>query len=239
MVQRYFSETPLSQATSVLLEGAEAQHLTRVMRAQPGDVVELFDGTGWQWTAEIQELSRNNVTLKILDGRQADREPDILLTIAIAIPKGDRQKWMIEKLVELGVRKVIPLITDRAMAQPVEKALIRLRNYVIGSSKQCGRNQLLEIGTAEPFTDLLQRRADHRFIAHPQVTGESVACLNVRDFNVAAGEVLMAIGPEGGFTAEEIQQAAEKQWSMVGLGNRILRTETAATAIAARLLLGL
>ena len=131
MTQRYFLDTPIGQATSVLLQGSEAQHLTRVMRGKCGDRVELFDGSGWQWIAEIVDVGRNEATLKILSTEEADLEPALALTVGIALPKGDRQKWIIEKLVELGVTTVIPLTTSRGVAQPVDKALVRLRNHVI------------------------------------------------------------------------------------------------------------
>lgn len=238
MAHRYFLDAPVGQSTQVVMAGGEAQHLIRVMRAECGDEVEVFDGTGWQWMAAVRELRRNEATLEILAGEQVDREPRISLTIALAIPKGDRQKWIIEKLVELGVRKVIPLITDRGVVQPAEKARLRLQKYVISSSKQCGRNRLLEIGSAASFSDLMQHRVVHRLIAHPSSAGSGKKGMNIRDFMLQEEEVLVAIGPEGGFTAEEIQSALDQQWSMVDLGPRILRIETAAVALAAQMLLG-
>jgi len=238
MAHRYYLDAPLGQSTQVVLAGSEAQHLIRVMRAECGDVVEVFDGTGWQWNAAVRELRRNEATLEILSGEQVDREADISLTIALAIPKGDRQKWIIEKLVELGVRKVIPLVTDRGVVQPAEKTRSRLQKHVLSSSKQCGRNRLLEIGLTESFSGLLQRQAGHRLIAHPSSAEGGKEGMNIRDFKLQEKEILVAIGPEGGFTAEEIQHAMDQQWSMVDLGPRILRIETAAVALAAQMLLG-
>jgi 16S rRNA (uracil1498-N3)-methyltransferase len=252
MTQRYFLDTPIGQATSVLLQGSEAQHLTRVMRGKCGDRVELFDGSGWQWNAEIVDVGRNEVTLKILSTEEADLEPALALTVGIALPKGDRQKWIIEKLVELGVTTVIPLTTSRGVAQPVDKALVRLRNHVISASKQCGRNRLLEIGEVASLEAFLRRTAENRFIAHPksaqmgvnntvaETPREQEACnISIRDIQLELGDAVVAIGPEGGFSAEEATAAAQLQWKIVDMGPRILRIETAALAFAARLLVGI
>ena len=168
MVQRYFLDTPIGSATSVVLQGSEAQHLTRVMRGKCGDRVELFDGSGWQWNAEIAQVGRNEATLKILSTTEVDLEPALALTVGIALPKGDRQKWIIEKLVELGVTTVIPITTTRGVAQPVDKALVRLRNHVISASKQCGRNRLLEIGEVASFEAFIKQAGENLFFAHPK-----------------------------------------------------------------------
>ncbi|MFP6587345.1 MAG: RsmE family RNA methyltransferase, partial [Pirellulaceae bacterium] len=217
-----------------------------------GDRVELFDGSGWQWNAEIVDVGRNEVTLKILSTEEADLEPALALTVGIALPKGDRQKWIIEKLVELGVTTVIPLTTSRGVAQPVDKALVRLRNHVISASKQCGRNRLLEIGEVASLEAFLQRTAENRFIAHPksaqmgvnstvaETSGEQEAGnISIRDIQLELGDAVVAIGPEGGFSAEEATAAAQLQWKLVDMGPRILRIETAALAFAARLLVGI
>ena len=252
MTQRYFLDTPIGQATRVLLQGSEAQHLTRVMRGKCGDQVELFDGNGWQWSAEIEEVGRNEATLKILSAEEIDLEPALALTVGIALPKGDRQKWIIEKLVELGVTTVIPLTTTRGVAQPVDKALVRLRNHVISASKQCGRNRLLEIGAVASLDAFLQRTGENRFIAHPksaqigvnntaaETLGDQEACnISIRDIQIESGDAVVAIGPKGGFSAEEAAAAAKLEWKIVDMGARILRIETAATAFAARLLVGI
>ncbi len=252
MVQRYFLDTPIGPATSVVLQGSEAQHLTRVMRGKCGDRVELFDGSGWQWSAEIEEVGRNEATLKILRTDEVDLEPALALTVGIALPKGDRQKWIIEKLVELGVTTVIPLTTTRGVAQPVDKALVRLRNHVISASKQCGRNQLLEIGEVASLEAFLQRKGENRYIAHPKsaqvrdnnsaadtLNAHEIGNISIRNIQVESGTAVVAIGPEGGFSTEEIAIAAKLQWEIVDMGSRVLRIETAALAFAARLLVGI
>ncbi|MBR5757757.1 MAG: RsmE family RNA methyltransferase, partial [Thermoguttaceae bacterium] len=97
-----------------VLTDAEARHLTRVMRKKVGDEADLFDGSGKEYRARIESIARDRVELKVLETREDDREPDLALTAIMALPTGDRQKWAIEKLTELGVRRFIPLDAERA-----------------------------------------------------------------------------------------------------------------------------
>ena len=125
MSQRFFVENPV-QGDSATLVDAEAHHLTHVMRARPGLEVTLFDGTGWEFPARVEKLGRQSVELAVLDRMQVSRELALPVALAVALPKGDRQKWLVEKVTELGVARLIPLITERGVAQPVEQALARL-----------------------------------------------------------------------------------------------------------------
>jgi 16S rRNA (uracil1498-N3)-methyltransferase len=154
------------------------------------------------------------------------------LCLAIALPRGDRQRFLIEKCVELGVAQIVPLIAERSVAQPVGNALDRCRRYVIEASKQCGRNHLLRIEGACRANDFWNRETSRRrLIAHPY--GEDLAeCSALSDQT----ELTIAIGPEGGFADEEIACARDLGWSLLQLGPRILRVETAAFYVAARLL---
>ncbi len=144
MSERYFVDKTISGGR-VALNGPEAHHLIHVMRAAPGLNVVLFDGSGAEFPAVVQRVGRSDVELAVLSRELVDRELPFDLTLATALPKGDRQKWLVEKAVELGVTRLVPLRTQRAVAQPVEQALARLRRAVIEASKQCGRNRLMPI----------------------------------------------------------------------------------------------
>jgi 16S rRNA (uracil1498-N3)-methyltransferase len=133
---------------------------------------------------------------------------------------------LVEKLVELGVSSLIPLTTQRGVAQFSEGAAQRLRRYVIEASKQCGRNRLMEIAEPQGCEELFQKQDEaSRLVAHP--SGRSL-----RDTQIKS-PCLIAVGPEGGFTDEELAAAGTSGWAMVDLGPRILRVETAAIALAA------
>ena len=153
------------------------------------------------------------------------------LTLGVwRLPKGDRQKWLVEKATELGVARLVPLVTERAVAQPSENALERLRRAVIEASKQCGRNRLMEIALPKSWDEFLtaNNQVAYRLVAHPSAEEPLSSYLQA--------SIVAAIGAEGGFTDEEIARAESQGWKSIGLGPRTLRVETAAVALAARLI---
>jgi 16S rRNA (uracil1498-N3)-methyltransferase len=226
MSQRYFLTTPPAGSRAILA-GDEARHVVRVMRAQPGTGLEVFDGEGQWWAATVLGIERGLVQLEL---GECHREPITgpSLTLAVALPKGDRQKWLIEKLTELGVTRLIPLRTVRGVAEPTAAAIERLRRGVIEACKQCGRCRLLQIAEANTLESLatLQPTAQ-RLLADPDGLPLAAATTST------GGDLLVAIGPEGGFTVEEIATAEAAGFQRVSLGPHILRIETAAIAMAA------
>jgi 16S rRNA (uracil1498-N3)-methyltransferase len=231
MTHRYFVEKPIVQEQAVLA-GPEAHHLLHVMRARPGDEVILFDGSGDEFPARVDALRRSEVDLVVVQRRTVDRELSCPVILGVALPKGDRQRWLVEKAVELGVTELAPLETTRSVAQPNAKALDRLRRGVIEASKQCGRNRLMEIGLPRGWREFIDSGGDARIrlVAHPS---SQSALPNLGP--TAPGPVCLAVGPEGGLTDEEVEQAVSCGWQTISLGPRILRIETAALALAALL----
>src|SRR5487761_1185914 len=152
MPDRYYVAEPIT-AEHARLVGEEAHHLLHVMRARAGDELVVFDGSGAEWQGRGSQIDRNAVDVALLARREIDRELSFELTLATALPKGDRQRWLVEKAVELGVRRLTPLVTERGVAQPTDKALTRLRRAVIEASKQCGRNRLMEVSQPVVFFD--------------------------------------------------------------------------------------
>ncbi len=146
------------------------------------------------------------------------------LEVAAPLPKGDRADFLIEKLTELGVTAFTPLATARSVVRPRDAKLERLERHVIEASKQCGRNVLMSLTPLTRWGDFLQRGdlPPRRVLAHPG--GAPVPS--------ERGDVVAAVGPEGGFTDEEVAAAVAAGWVMARLGRRVLRVETAALAIA-------
>jgi 16S rRNA (uracil1498-N3)-methyltransferase len=231
MSERYFLDEPISRGR-VVLAGPEAHHLIHVMRATPGLRVVLFDGSGCEFPAVVQNVGRSEVELDVLSQEQIDRELPLDLTLGVALPKGDRQRWLVEKAVELGVTRMVPLRTQRGVAQPAEQSLARLRRAVVEASKQCGRNRLLQIDEPQPWPSFVQTAADVpcRLLAQPNGFHTST---NLPISGQRPDRVLLAIGPEGGFTDDEVAAALSAGWHTVDLGPRILRVETAAIVLAA------
>jgi 16S rRNA (uracil1498-N3)-methyltransferase len=232
MSGRFFVDSPIS-GNHATLAGAEAHHLAHVMRAKPGDRLMLFDGSGFEFAAQIESIGKAQVELTVLGRLAIDRESSMRLTLAVALPKGDRQRWLIEKAGELGVANLVPLITQRGVAQPSASAVARLQRTAIEAAKQCGRNRLLEIAQPQRWGDYLSAAvAAVRWLAHPG--GKSLpASWPTAGDQAPPSSVIAAVGPEGGFTDEEVAQAIAAGWQMVDLGPRILRVETAAAAVAA------
>jgi 16S rRNA (uracil1498-N3)-methyltransferase len=232
MSERFFSSEPIT-AERVTLGGAEAHHLLHVMRAAVGESVTLFDDSGAEFTAVIEESARSEVEVRIVARHEINRELPIQLSVGAALPKGERQKWLVEKLTELGVATLVPLVTRRGVAQPTGSALERLGRTVIEAAKQCGRNRLMRIAEPQAWTDWIslgdgnRDSLERRLVAHP-------GGIPLRQVGLSAPlATRLAIGPEGGLANEEITAATAERWQLVDLGPRILRVETAAVALSA------
>ncbi len=214
------------------LEGDEARHLIKVRRVAVGESVELFDGRGHRYRAEVATLGRDLVDLAVLALADPDPAPALALTLATAVPKGDRFDWLIEKATELGVARLIPLVTERSSVDPRSAKLERLRRVVIEASKQSRRDRLMDLDPPTPWSSLVESPGSGlRLLAHPG--GRPIAAVGPE---LSRGSALVAIGPEGGFTPAEVGRAEAAGWGLVGLGPTVLRVETAAIAATAALL---
>lgn len=231
MSDRFFVDQQIA-SKQVEIRDAEAHHLIHVMRAKLADEITLFDGSGSEYLARINQIGRSTVDVQIVERRDIDRELPFAFTLGIALPKGDRQKWLIEKAVELGVTRIVPLQAERSVAVARASALARLRRVVIEASKQCGRNRLLQIDepvTTAAFLGESPREARRLFVDPGGGLPSSQA--------EHCKATYAAIGPEGGFTDEELRLAENTNWQLISLGPRILRIETAAIAVASGVVL--
>ncbi len=227
MPRRFFSAVDLS-AESLELTGREAHHLQRVLRMQPGESVWLFDGQGHEALAEIVAIDREAVRLQVTERREFTPATTLPVTIATGVPKGDRFRWLIEKATELGVQRLVPLITQRSIVDPGQGKLDKLRQTIVEACKQCGRTQLMELTEPVSWRDCLTTEFPGRdvWIAHPK--GESATSQSLS----ATLPSLFLIGPEGGFTDSEVEEAINAGARRMQLGPRILRIETAVVAVA-------
>lgn len=230
MSERFFVTAP-PVAGRARLAGDEARHLAKVLRAKPGDAVTLFDGSGRSWPARVEAISRGEVTLEVGEPREPSPPRPPAVTLAVALPKGERQKWLVEKLTELGVATLVPLLTERGVAEATPAAIERLERGVIEACKQCGRDTLLGIG--EPVT-VSQIVATKPVAALGILADPAGGPLDAVAWRPAA-ELIGLVGPEGGFTAAELAATDAAGWPRVSLGHHVLRIETAAVALAARL----
>ncbi|HMC64510.1 MAG TPA: RsmE family RNA methyltransferase [Gemmataceae bacterium] len=240
MAERFYVNCPLALGP-VEVEGAEAHHLAAVCRLRPGDAVSLFNGDGREYRAEVRAIARRKVVLEVLAVETASRELGFPLEVAAPLPKGDRGQFLVEKLTELGATSFVPLRTRRSVVHPGETRLQKMERWVIEASKQCGRNVLMQVRPLIGWDEYCRRGnlPGIKVVAHSgqseerdrQGKGQSIPSSII----MAAQEngLAVAVGPEGGFTEEEIEMARAAEWRVVHLGPRILRVETAALVLAA------
>jgi len=207
----------------------EAHHLRNVLRMKPGELIELFDGRGTSAKAVIDTVKRDRVLTSTQEISKAERLESARLTVAASPPKGDRLKWMIEKLTELGVGRYVPLLTERTVVTPRETRLERLQSTVIAACKQSGRQWLMELSEPQTIEEMLAANStEDVVIAHPGFPESALPS--------AARPCLLLIGPEGGFVEDEIAAAMSAGATGVSWPGTVLRTETAAIAISTWLL---
>lgn len=227
MTRRYYVPNLTLAEGQIALPAEEAKHANRVMRVKLGDALQLFDGKGHQADAEVLSQSRNDCVCRISSVVAVSREPARRVTCGVSLPKGDRAKRLVERLTELGVCRLVPLRADRTQGGKASSSLTKLRRVVIEASKQCGRNHLMQIAEVQTVETYLSESASgHRFLAHPG--GESTMAMT----GISTARIFLAIGPEGGFNAEEVDRAEKCGWRLVGFGDRIYRIETATTVMA-------
>ncbi|MEY4565310.1 MAG: Ribosomal small subunit methyltransferase [Planctomycetota bacterium] len=235
---RFFVPQCSSQGEIELPE-SEAHHVAKVLRLQVDDQIELFDGKGSRAIAKLSHVSKNRVMALAGSLQRTEVQRELNLQVAVSLPKGDRQKWLVEKLTELGVDGLIPLQTERGVAQPTDNALQRLERVTLEACKQSRRDRLVEILQPASLREIVTSRVDGEnrvlLIAHPypaEATDtaschKGSAALRTIQWPLHSGQIVLAIGPEGGFTEGEIQEAIGQGWKLWTFGDYILRVETA------------
>jgi len=222
---RLFVEQPLEVGGQVVLDGAQANYLANVMRMKVGGTVLLFDGVSGEWLAELIEAGRKRVMLAVRQAtRPQEQVPDLWLAFA-PIKKG-RIDWLVEKAVELGVARLIPVITQRTIVDRLN--LERMRSHVIEAAEQCGRTELASIDSAVSLAVFLRDRDAARALYFADETGGSPVSAAFK-----RGQATILTGPEGGFTVEEAKAIRAANAIPISLGPRILRADTAALAAVA------
>ena len=206
----------------------EVHHMYKVLRKKKGDVVWVVDGEGTAYQVEIQYIGKNGAWGRIQKIRRRLGEPVADITLAQGVLKGDRFEWLVEKSVELGVRRIIPMITENTVTTAGPQKLARWRRVAMAAMKQCGRSVLPEITEAKTVQQVvaLGTACPYRFIAHPDPASKSLRIQSENQPAVTPKAVLV-VGPEGGFTEQEIIEAGEQGYQTISLGPRRLRSETA------------
>jgi len=230
MTRRRWIADEVSGSTAALT-GAHADHLIRVLRARPGQEFDISCGREVR-RGRITAISDHRVEFEL--GEQLPAESLIQVTLVLSIFKFDRLEWAIEKCTELGVARIVPVIarrTEAHLAAAAPKRVERWQRIARQASEQSRRVSTPEISQPIKLKDAVALPGSTRILLSES---EQVARLkDVLESNPRGGDVLLALGPEGGWTAAELELFREAGWSPASLGNTILRAETAAIAAAA------
>lgn len=228
-LHRVYLDLPLTEHTRLVLPQAASHHIGRVLRMRPGQALQVFDGTGDVYEAEISSIDKHHVEIRTIACLEAGVESALDITLAQGVSRGQHMDLTVQKAVELGVNRIVPLFTERSNVrlQPsrLENKLQHWRKIIIHACEQCGRNRLPEIADPLPLADWLPAPPPGlRLVLSPDGSA-SLAGQQVTQ----SGLIIMS-GPEGGFSPGEIELSTEHGFLPVRLGPRVLRTETAAIA---------
>lgn len=222
---------------SIVIDGDEFAHLVHVMRKKVGDEIRIVNGRGTAYDVRLDELKKKTAHGKILVAYEHHHESPVMVKIAAGLLKNPSKfDFLVEKVTEIGVRGIVPLQTDRTI--PHHAKIGRWQKLALSAMKQSGRSHLPVVSELTPLDVLLKDRApfDLKIIAHEQELPASIRI--VPSPSKQDHTVLLLVGPEGGFTDDEVFAALERGFLPMYLGERRLRTETAAIVLAAATMLG-
>ncbi len=229
---RVYVDAVLTAGSVVELARDTASHLAKVLRARDGDELVLFNGDGREFLGAIDSVRGSRVLASVGECRPVDRESPLAVTLVQCVPRGDRMDFIVQKATELGVSRIVPILSQRSVvrldARQAESKTAHWRAVAVSACEQCGRNRLPAIDAARPLLHYLGESAPGdalRLVFEPDRESQA---RGVSQDPLQRAEI--AIGPEGGFEADELEAFRVAGFFRVGLGPRILRTETAAIA---------
>lgn len=241
-MRRFFTEPQnIVENRATILE--DAAHITRVLRMEAGDQILLFDGSGYEYTAVLTELDAKFCQAEILQKTFSEQEPSVRVVIYQGIPKAGKMESIIQKSVELGAYAIVPTATDRCVAKlehgkKEDDKLKRWNKISMEAAKQCGRGVVPVVHPSVSFTQAIEemKKLDLALMPYEALGHRGDCSLKEILTKTKASSVGVLIGPEGGFSDEEATYASSAGIHLVGLGKRILRTETVASAMLAMMM---
>ncbi|HLG14865.1 MAG TPA: 16S rRNA (uracil(1498)-N(3))-methyltransferase [Blastocatellia bacterium] len=234
---RFYASPDEFDGSSIDLSTEETHHLAHVLRARLGDELFVFDGCGREFRARFIEAGKR-ARLEVIEALTNEVESPLRLTLAQALAKGDKFDLVVQKATELGVSRIVPLMTDNAdvklTAVQAAKRLDRWRRISLEALKQCGRRMLVEIVDVASLESLLNASPRDGLVLVLSERGGVPVTESIAGLRGASG-VSVLVGPEGGWSDRELASMRERRCISVSLGGRILRTETAAIVAVALL----
>ncbi|TMP81361.1 16S rRNA (uracil(1498)-N(3))-methyltransferase [Pseudoalteromonas phenolica] len=233
-VPHIFQPSELSLNTPVLLSDDAAGHIGRVLRMQQGDHVSLFNGEGGEYFCELTEVGKKSVTATPIEFKDVDVESPLKIHLGQGISRGDKMDFTIQKSVELGITEITPLFTTRCGVKLTGERLAKKhqqwQKIAIAAAEQSGRNFVTTIHPPIQLSQWLSQQSEElKLTLHPRAEH------SIKTLPIPKQGVRFIVGPEGGFTDEEMAATSEQGFVDVRLGPRVLRTETAALTVLSAL----
>ena len=231
---RFFADT---RVDTVVITGEDAKHIGTVLRMKAGDLAVLCNGEGEDCLSRISAVNKDFVEFEVIDRQKNEAEPSVFVTLYQCMPKGDKMDFIVQKAVELGVSKVVPVLSKRCVSRPDEKSFAkkiqRWQKIAEEAAKQCGRGKIPEVGEQRDFkaavTEYSQSKKGILFYECGGVQLSEIVDNDTKEIGVF-------VGSEGGFEIEEAELAQKHGIVCATLGKRILRCETAPVAALAVLM---
>ena len=228
-LSRVFTAQALSADALVELEGPARHYLVRVLRVSKGDPLTLFNGDGKDYIGQVSELQRLAVQVQILSTREPGNESALKITLVQAISRGERMDYSLQKATELGVARIQPITSSRVEVRLDEKRagkrLAHWRAVVVSACEQSGRAMVPGVGAPMSLGEWLSGLGESQCLVLDPLAQKSLTTLSIQGDTVS-----LLVGPEGGFSEQEISQVCSAGVVAVSLGPRVLRTETAGPA---------
>lgn len=234
-MHRFFVKQENIKKGSIIVDGEDVQHISRVLRLQTGDRIVLCDGYGTDYLAVIESIGKNSVGTTIIEREASKGEPDIDVVLYQGIPKSAKMDTIIQKCTEMGIKRIVPVTTARTVVKlesekDEKKKVERWVKIAEEAAKQSGRGVIPQISMPMTFTQALMDAAGLDIAIVPYELEDSLGIKEALK-NGKGSRVGFFIGPEGGFEPYEIERVKEAGAVPVTLGSRILRTETAGIAV--------
>ena len=233
-MNRFYVLPGFINQNTVTITGQDLNHIKNVLRLRTEDRLICFDGKGIEYLCSITAIDKDSIRTEIISSKKADTEPAARITLAQALPKSSKIDYIIQKAVELGVFKVIPVITERTIAKGSK--LERWNKIAKEASEQCGRAIIPEVAPSMNFNEFLSISTDFDLKLIPWENEKQNSLKSVLKEHHNTHNIALLIGPEGGFSAQEVKEAVNRGFMPVSLGKRILRTETAALCAVSNIL---
>lgn len=240
----FFVEPDQVKDAHIVVTGQDVNHIRNVLRMKPGEEVFISDGQGKTYFCVLEELDTEQVIARIEKEEAGDAELNASITLFQGLPKGDKMEWIIQKCVELGVHRIVPVKTRRTIVKLDDKKasskVKRWNSISEGAAKQSGRGMVPEVTDVISFAEALKQAKEMDVVVIPYEEATDMEKTRRILGGVRPGQsVGIFIGPEGGFEEAEVEEAMKSGAASITLGRRILRTETAGMAVLAMLVFAL